>query len=92
MKYLIILALIFSYYAYSQESLISTEEICNDVEREIKDLELIKKNLKKEFKYKDNELAKFDMLIELTKDVNDIIQKQVLQAKLYHYLDCSRFD
>ena len=52
----------------------------------------MKKNLKKEFKNIDNEIEQFGLLPELTKDVNNTIKQQIFQAKLYHYLDCSRFD
>ncbi|MBV69534.1 MAG: hypothetical protein CMJ08_07015 [Pelagibacterales bacterium] len=68
------------------------EELCNEAENEIKDLELMKKNLKKEFKYTGKELEQFELLSELTKDINDVVKQQILQAKLYHYLDCSRFE
>ena len=52
----------------------------------------MKKNLKKEFKYTGKELEQFELLSELTKDINDVVKQQILQAKLYHYLDCSRFE
>lgn len=51
----------------------------------------MKRNLKKKFKYVDNELEQFELLPKLTKDVNETLKQQILQAKLYHYLDCSRF-
>ena len=65
-------------------------EICKNLEYEIKDLELMKNNLKKEFKNIDTEIEQFEMLPELTKDINNTLNQQILQAKLYHYLDCSR--
>ena len=65
-------------------------EICKNLEHEIKDLELMKNNLKKEFKKIDTEIEQFEMLPELTKDINNTLNQQILQAKLYHYLDCSR--
>ena len=87
-----IIVFIFSSLSYSGDNLPSIKELCSDVEHEIKDLELMKQNLKKEFKYKDNKLEQFELLPELTKDINNIVQLQISQAKLYHYLDCSRFD
>ena len=65
-------------------------EICKNLEHEIKDLEQMKNNLKKEFKNIDTEIEQFEMLPELTKDINNTLNQQILQAKLYHYLDCSR--
>ena len=50
----------------------------------------MKNNLKKEFKNIDTEIEQFEMLPELTKDINNTLNQQILQAKLYHYLDCSR--
>ena len=87
----IILLYLFAFNYFSEDSLPSIEELCNEVENEIKDLELMKNNLKKEFKYKDSELEQFELLPELTKDINKVVQQQILQAKLYHYLDCPRF-
>ena len=52
----------------------------------------MKRNLKKEFKYIDNELEQFELLPKLTKDINEILKQQILQAKLYHYLGCPRFE
>ena len=68
------------------------KKLCFDIETEILDLELMKKNLKKEFKNIEDELEQFELLPELTKDINTVVQQQILQAKLYHYLDCSRFN
>ena len=69
----------------------SINEICNSVEYEIRDLELMKNNLKKEFKKIDNELKQFELLPELTKDVNETTKQQILQAKLYFYMNCSNY-
>ena len=71
---------------------LNIKEICNSAENELKDLELMKRNLKKEFKYIDNELEQFELLPKLINDVNETLKQQILQAKLYHYLDCSRFE
>ena len=65
--------------------------MCFDIESEILDLELMKKNLKKEFKNIKDELEQFELLPELTKDINNTLIQQIQQAKLYHYLDCPRF-
>ena len=65
--------------------------MCFDIETEILDLELMKKNLKKEFKNIKDELEQFELLPELTKDINNTLSQQIQQAKLYHYLDCPRF-
>ena len=92
MKYLLILLFIFSTHSFSEDNLPSIKELCNDVENEVQDLELMKKNLKKEFKYKGDELEQFELLPELTKDINKIVKQQILQAKLYHYLNCLRFN
>ena len=92
MKYLLILLFLFSTYSFSKDNLPNIEEVCNSAENEIKDLELMKRNLKKEFKYIDNELEQFELLPKLTKDINEILKQQILQAKLYHYLDCPRFE
>ena len=89
MKFILIILLFYSVRSYSKDTLPSIKELCSDVEIEIKDLELMKKNLKKEFKYKDTTIEQFELLPELTKDINNIIQQQISQAKLYHYLDCS---
>ena len=91
MKYLLILLFLLSNYAFSKDNLPNIEEVCNSAENEIKDIELRKSNLKKEFKYIDNELEQFELLPKLTKDINEILKQQILQAKLYHYLDCPRF-
>ena len=79
-------------HIFSNDKLPSIKEICTGLKYEIRDLELMKKNLKKEFKNIDNEIEQFGLLPELTKDVNNTIKQQIFQAKLYHYLDCSRFD
>ncbi len=92
MKYLLILLFFFSTNSFSEEDLPSTEEICKTAENEIRDLELMKRNLKIEFKNINNELEQFEMLPKLSKDINEIFKQQLPQAKLYHYLDCSRFD
>ena len=91
MKYLLIFLFLFSTHAFSKDNLPNIEEVCNSAEAKIKDLELMKRNLKKEFKYIDNELEQFELLPKLTKDINEILKQQILQAKLYHYLDCPRF-
>ena len=89
---LLILFLLVSFEkVLTEDKLPSIKTICNDIEYEIQDLELMKNNLKKEFKLKNDELQQFELLPELTKDVNNTIKQQILQAKLYHYLDCSRF-
>ena len=90
MKYSLIFLFLFSTHAFSKDNLPNIEEVYNSAEAEIKDLELMKKSLKKEFKYIDNELEQFELLPKLTKDVNETLKQQILQAKLYHYLDCSR--
>ncbi|MBF96492.1 MAG: hypothetical protein CFH34_00162 [Alphaproteobacteria bacterium MarineAlpha9_Bin4] len=92
-KLLLLIALQFTFYEYllSEDKLPSIAELCINVEYEIKDLELMKKNLKNEFKKKGNELDQFELLPELTKDINETVKQQILQAKLYHYLECSRF-
>ena len=92
MKYLLIFLFLFSTHAFSKDNLPNIEEVCNSAEAKIKDLELMKRNLKKEFKYIDNELEQFELLPKLTKDVNETLKQQILQAKLYHYLDCSRYE
>ena len=91
MKHLLILIFLLSTHSFSKDNLPNIEEVCNSAEEEIKDLELMKRNLKKEFKYINNELEQFELLPKLTKDVNETLKQQILQAKLYHYLDCSRF-
>ena len=91
MKYLLIFLFLFSTHAFSKDNLPNIEEVCNSAEAKIKDLELMKRNLKKEFKYIDNELEQFELLPKLTKDVNETLKQQILQAKLYHYLNCIRF-
>ena len=92
MKYLLILLFLLSNYAFSKDKLPNIEEVCNSAENEIKDIELRKSNLKKEFKYIDNELEQFELLPKLKKDINEILKQQIIQAKLYHYLDCPRFE
>ena len=77
-------------YALANDAEPSILEICKNLEYEIKDLELMKNNLKKEFKNIETEIEQFEMLPELTKDINNTLNQQILQAKLYHYLDCSR--
>ena len=52
----------------------------------------MKSNLQKKFKDIDDELEQFELLPKLSKDVSDILQQQILQAKLFHYLDYSKFD
>ena len=91
MKYLIIFLFLFSSHSISQENLSSLKKLCFDIENEILDLELMKKNLKKEFKNIKDELEQFELLPELTKDINNTLSQQIQQAKLYHYLDCPRF-
>lgn len=78
-------------HVYSKDVFPTIEEICNDLEYEIRDLELMKRNLKKLFKQKEDELEQFELLPELTKDVNNTLKQQILQARLYYYLDCTRF-
>ena len=92
MKYLLILLFLFATHSFSKDNLPNIKEVCNSAENEIKDLELMKRNLKKEFKYIDNELEQFELLPKLINDVNETLKQQILQAKLYHYLDCSRFE
>ncbi len=91
MKYLIILLFLFSNHSISKENLPGLKKLCFDIEIEILDLELMKKNLKKEFKNIKDELEQFELLPELTKDINNTLSQQIQQAKLYHYLDCPRF-
>ena len=91
MKYLIILLFLLSSHSISKENLPSLKNLCFDIESEILDLELMKKNLKKEFKNIKDELEQFELLPELTKDINNTLIQQIQQAKLYHYLDCPRF-
>ena len=76
----------------AKDILPSIKELCGDVEHEIRDLELMKQNLKKEFKSKNNELEQFEILPELTKDIANILEQQILQGKLNHYLDCNEFN
>ena len=83
---------IFHGYCFSKETLPTIKELCNSVKLEIKSLELIKKNLKKEFKQKNTELEQFELLPDFTEDINKTINLQIPQAKLYHYLNCSRFE
>ncbi len=93
MKILIILLLFFLSYEKNiglNEQLPSIEAICYDIEIEIRDLELMKNNLKNEFKKKGDELEQFELLPELTKDINNTLMQQVEKAKLYHYLECSK--
>ena len=92
MKYLIILLFLFSNHSISKENLPGLKKLCFDIEIEILDLELMKKNLKKEFKNIKDELEQFELLPELTKDINNTLSQQIQQAKLYHYLDCPRFN
>ena len=91
MKYLIILLFLFSNHSISKENLPGLKKLCFDIEIDILDLELMKKNLKKEFKNIKDELEQFELLPELTKDINNTLSQQIQQAKLYHYLDCPRF-
>ena len=91
MKCLLILLFLFSTRSFSKDNLPNIKEICNSAENEIIDLELMKRKLKKEFKYIDNELEQFELLPKLTKDVNETLKQQILQAKRYYYLDCPRF-
>ena len=88
----ITLLFLFSTHSYLKDNLPSIEEVCNSTENEIRDVESMKRNLKKEFKNIDDELEKFELLPKLTKDINEILLQQILQAKLYHYLDCPRFE
>ncbi len=92
MKHILILLFLFSTHSYSKDNLPNIEEVCKSAEDEIENIELRKRNLKKEFKYLDNELEQFELLPKLTKDVNEILKQQILQAKLYHYLDCPRYE
>ena len=94
MKFIIfiILLFLFSTRSYSKDNLPNIEEVCKSAEDEIKKLELMKKNLKKEFKYVDNEIEQFELLPKLTKDVNETLKQQIFHAELYHYLDCPRFE
>ena len=94
MKVIFIIALFFffSILSFSTDKLPSIKDVCNSTENQIRDVELMKRNLKKEFKNIDDELEKFEILPKLTKDINEILQQQILQAKLYHYLDCPRFE
>ena len=92
MKYILTLLFLFATYSFSKDNLPNIEEVCKSAEDEIKVIELRKRKLKKEFKYIDNELEQFEFLPKLTKDVNEILKQQILQAKLYHYLDCPRFE
>ena len=92
MKYLLIFIFLFSTHSFSKDNLPNIEEVCKSAEDEIENIELRKRNLKKEFKYIDNELEQFELLPKLTKDINEILKQQILQAKLYHYLDCPRFE
>ena len=78
MKYLLILLFLFSTVCFSKDNLPNIEEVCNSAEEEIKDLELMKRNLKKEFKYINNELEQFELLPKLTKDVNETLKQQIL--------------
>ena len=48
--FLFVLLFVFSTYSFSEDNLTSAEEICNSAENEIKDLELIKKTLRKSLK------------------------------------------
>ena len=92
MKHLLIFIFLFSTHSFSKDNLPNIEEVCKSAEDEIKDIELRKSKLKKEFKYIDDELEQFELLPKLTKDINEILKQQILQAKLYHYLDCPRFE
>ena len=88
----ITLLFLFSNHSFSKDNLPNIEEVCKNAKDEIKNIELRKRNLKKDFKNIDNELEQFELLPKLTKDVNAILKQQILQAKLYHYLDCSRYE
>ena len=92
MKYLLILLFLFSSHSITEDNLSNLKKLCFDIENEILDLELMKKNLKKEFKNINDELEQFELLPELTKDINNTLSQQIQQAKLYHYLDCPRFN
>ena len=70
----------------------TVKDICNSVTLEIRDLELQKLNLKKEFKNIKGEQDQIALITELSKDVNKTLKQQTIQAKIYHYLECSRFE
>ena len=84
--------MIYNHNTHAKDSIPSIEETCNIVQYEIRNLELQKKNLKKAFKKMQSDLEQFELLPEFTKDVNKTIKQQIEQAKLYHYLECSRFE
>ena len=69
----------------------SIEEICSNTEKDIRKIEKSKNNLKKEFKQISSEERKMQILAEITKDVNELMDRQIRFSKLYHYLECSRY-
>ena len=92
-KIILIIALVIIYNknTRSEDKVPSIKQICNIVQYEVRELELQKQNLKKEFKKIKSDLKQFELLPEFTKDVNRTIKQQIQQAKLYHYLECSKF-
>ena len=93
MKYLYsLIFLIYSSIAGSLHGKPTIKDICDSVTFEIRDLELQKINLKKEFKNIKSEQDQMALITELTKDVNATLKQQTSQAKIYHYLECSRFE
>ena len=91
MKFNVILFLII--YLLSKLSLSDTsiEQICANTEKDIRKIEKSKNNLKKEFKQIKSETEKMELLDEITKDVNKLIDQQIRFSKLYHYLECTRY-
>ena len=92
MLILILVAFIYNKNAYAEVEIPSIKQVCYTVQYEIRNLELQKKNLKKEFKKTKSDLEQFELLPEFTKDINRTINLQIHQAKLYHYLECSKFE
>ena len=93
-KLIFIMVVTFMYYidTNAEDKIPSIKQICNVVQYKIRNLELQKQKLNIEFKKIESEIKQFELLPELTNDVNKTIKQQIKQAKLYHYLECSRFD
>ena len=91
MKYFLFLTILI----FSKNSLLKTNEInlktiCENIKKDLVDLEIQKINLKNEFKKFKNEIEQMELLPELTEDVNKTLKQQIQKAKLFHYLDCNK--
>ena len=89
---IILFVLHYKTQAETKNNLPSIEEICNKVKNEIKIIEVSKRNLEKELKKFESDIEQFELLPEITKDTRKLINRQILQGKLYHYLECSKYN